>query len=97
MDAPAKMALVTKIELVGLTLAILGTACWAVCFWWMHRISVRQETMLRELHEVIARIEALAKEEHALIQEVHPAVEKIQDSVENVAEAVSEQESGRGA
>ncbi|MDQ3119992.1 MAG: hypothetical protein M3Q89_10565 [Verrucomicrobiota bacterium] len=73
---------------LSLFLTWVGTACWGVCFWWMHRLSARQETMLRELHEVTARIEKLSKEEHELIREVHPAVEKIEEAVGDVAVAV---------
>ena len=72
-------------------LAWVGTACWAICFWWMHRISAKQEIMLKDLHEVTKRIEKLSKAEHDLIQEVHPKVEEIQESVKDVSEAVSEQ------
>lgn len=75
--------------MTGLVLGWIGTACWIVCFWWMHRISVRQETMITELHEVTKRIENLAKEEHDLIREVHPAVGEIKETVEHVAEAVN--------
>lgn len=71
-----------------LVLAWVGTLCWGVCFWWMHRLSDRQETMLKELHEMTTRIEALSKEEHQLIREVHPAVDDIKASVEEVAAVV---------
>jgi methyl-accepting chemotaxis protein len=54
----------------------------------MHRISSRQDTMLKELHEMTARIEQLSRAEHDLIQEVHPKVNEIQEHVENVADAV---------
>jgi hypothetical protein len=50
-------------------------ACWGICFWWMHRLSSRQETMLRELQDHAHRIEDLSKPEHELLQQVHPAVE----------------------
>jgi hypothetical protein len=30
----------------------LGTAAWVVCFWWMHRISARQDALLIELREL---------------------------------------------
>lgn len=83
------------VQTVGLTLAWLGTACWAVCFWWMHRLSSRQETMLRELHDVTKRIEKLSKAEHDLISEVHPKVEEIKESVKDVSEAVSSQNAAR--
>ncbi len=45
--------------------------------------------MLKELHEVIQRIEQLSKAEHDLIKEVHPKVAEIKEHVETVAEAVS--------
>jgi hypothetical protein len=76
-------------ELIALTLAWIGTGCWAVCFWWMHRLSARQERMLKELHDVTQRIERLSEMEHDLIREVHPAVEKIKDDVKDVAKAVT--------
>ena len=75
--------------MIVLTLTWIGIACWLVCFWWMHRISSRQEAMLKELREVTQRIEHLSKAEHDLIQEVHPKVNAIKEHVENVAEAVS--------
>jgi hypothetical protein len=71
------------------TLTWIGIGCWFVCFWWMHRISARQDAMLNELKEVATRIERLSKAEHDLIQEVHPKVSEIKDHVETVAEAVS--------
>lgn len=86
---------VKDIEIAGLVFGIVGTACWGVCFWWMHRISVKQETMLQELHAVIKRIEDMSKEEQELIREVHPAVHQIKDSVKDVAVAV-EAEDGAG-
>lgn len=76
-----------------LLLTWVGTACWAVCFWWMHRISAKQEAMLKELHDVTKRIEKLSKSEHDLLQDVHPAVEQIKHSVKGVAEAVSADDS----
>jgi hypothetical protein len=77
------------IQTIALILAWIGTACWVVCFWWMHRLSSRQETMLKELHAVTKRIEQLSKDEHDLLREVHPNVEKIKESVQDVAVAVS--------
>ncbi len=76
-----------------LALTWIGTACWIVCFWWMHRISARQETMLRELHEMTRRIEQLSKAEHDLIREVHPQVEKIKERIESVADVVTDEAS----
>jgi hypothetical protein len=33
-------------------LAWVGTGAWVVCFWWMHRISARQDALLTELREL---------------------------------------------
>jgi hypothetical protein len=79
------------LQTTAMILAWVGIACWGVCFWWMHRLSSRQETMLRDLHEVAKRIEKLSKAEHDLIREVHPKVEEIKDSVEDVSDKVSSQ------
>jgi hypothetical protein len=49
--------------------------------------------MLKELHEMTARIEKLSKAEHDLIREVHPKVSEIKEHVENVREAVSPEKS----
>ena len=75
--------------MIALVLAWVGTACWIVCFWWMHRLSSRQDAMLQELHRVMKRIEELSRAEHDLLREVHPNVEKIKESVKDVAVAVS--------
>jgi transposase len=72
-----------------MALAWIGTLCWVVCFWWMHRISSRQDALLKELREMTERIERLSKAEHDLIQEVHPKVHEIKEHVETVADAVS--------
>jgi hypothetical protein len=78
---------------IALILTWVGTACWGVCFWWMHRLSSRQEEMLKELHDVAKRIETLSKIEHDLIQEVHPNVEEIKEHVKDVSDKVSSQKS----
>ena len=80
------------LETTALVLGWIGTGCWAVCFWWMHRLSSRQEAMLKELHAMTTRIERLSKVEHDRIKEVHPKVSEIKQSVENVADAVSNEE-----
>ena len=67
----------------------VGLGCWCVCFFWMHRISSRQDAMLKGLHEMTRRIEQLSQAEHDLIREVHPQVSEIKELVENVAEAVA--------
>ena len=81
------------VQMIALILAWVGTACWIVCFWWMHRLSSHQEAMLRELHQVTKRIEELSKAEHDMLREVHPNVEKIKESVKDVAVAVSAEDS----
>ncbi len=70
-----------------------GVGCWCACFWWMHRISSRQDAMLKELHEMTQRIEQLSQAEHDLIKEVHPRVHEIKENVETVKEAVSPEKS----
>ena len=85
------------VQTIALILAWVGTGCWVVCFWWMHRLSGRQQAVLEELHEVTKRIEKLSKAEHDLLQEVHPAVEKIKESVKDVAVAVSAEDSSGNA
>ncbi len=85
------------VQSIALILAWVGTGCWVVCFWWMHRLSSRQETMLKELQDVTKRIEQLSKDEHDLLREVHPTVEKIKESVQDVAVAVSAEESSGNA
>ena len=79
------------VEMV-MTLTWLGLACWVVCFWWMHRISARQDALLKELHEMTRRIEHFSQAEHDLIQEVHPQVGEIKEHVKNVAEAVGSED-----
>ncbi len=71
----------------------IDLACWLVCFWWMRRISVRQDAVLQEVHEMTQRIEHLSQSEHELIKEVHPAVADIKERVEDVHAAVAEETS----
>jgi hypothetical protein len=79
-------------EPIPLVLGCIGTICWAVCFWWMHRISSRQDAMLEELREMTTRIEKLSQAEHDLISEVHPQVSEIKEHVQDVREVVSSNE-----
>lgn len=76
---------------IAIALAWIGTGCWPICFWWMHRISSRQDAFMKELHEMTTRIEALSKVEHDLIREVHPVVGDIKQSMDEMAQAVSDQ------
>jgi hypothetical protein len=76
-------------EAMALLLGYIGTICWIVCFWWMHRISSRQVAMLEELHKMTTRIEKLSDTEHDLISEVHPQVSEIKEPVQDVRAVVS--------
>ena len=79
--------------MIVVLLTWVGIGCWCVCFWWMHRISSRQDTLLEELHDMTKRIEKLSQAEHDLIRDVHPKVGEIKEHVENVREAVSPEKS----
>jgi hypothetical protein len=81
---------VQNLDAMALVLSCVGTLCWAVCFWWMHRISSRQDALLEELHQMTRRVETLSQREHDLISEVHPQVNEIKEHVENVREAVEQ-------
>jgi len=74
--------------MIILVLTWVGLGCWGVCFWWMRRISSRQEAMLKELHEMTQRIERVSEAGHELIREVHPQVGEIKEHVESVKETV---------
>ena len=80
-------------QVMALVLGCVGTVCWAICFWWMHRISSRQDATLEELHEMTARIEKLSRAEHDLISDVHPQVSEIKEHVETVRAVVSSERS----
>jgi len=74
-------------------MTVVGTCCWAVCFWWMHRISAKQSYLLEQLREQGKRIEKLSKIEHDLIKEVHPQVNEIKEGMqEMIATAKENQE-----
>ena len=71
-------------------LTFTGTFCWLVCFWWMYRISTKQNALLAQLHEQGKRIEKLSKSEHELIKEVHPQVGEIKEGMDTVVTAMRE-------
>jgi hypothetical protein len=72
-------------------LTLASAACWVLCFWWMHIISVKQNALLAELKDQGRRIEELSREEHDLLEEVHPQVGQIHAQVRQVAEKVDRQ------
>ena len=71
-------------------MAVAGTACWGICFAWMHRISAKQNRLLDKLGDQGKRIEKLSRLEHDLIKEVHPKVSEIQEGMTEVLAAVKE-------
>lgn len=74
-------------------ITVVDLGCWAVCFWWMHRISKRQDAVLSQLQEQARRIERVSKEEHQILTELHPSVQKIEKDLGEVSEKVTEAES----
>jgi hypothetical protein len=59
---------------VAYWLTWVGTGAWVICFWWMHRISTRQDALLTELRE-------LARTQHDILREVHPDVGEIKEHI----------------
>jgi hypothetical protein len=68
-------------------ISVLDIACWGICFWWMHRISERQNAMLEELQQQARSIEHLSKEEREILKELHPTVQKIEEGMDQVKES----------
>ena len=71
-------------------MTLVGTVCWGVCFWWMHRLSTKQNVLLAQLREQGKRIEKLSKLEHELIKDVHPQVHEIKEGMEEMIAVVKE-------
>ncbi len=71
-------------------MTLIGTFCWGACFWWMHRISTKQNSLLDQLREQGKRIEKLSKLEHDLIKEVHPQVGEIKEGMDAMVAAAKE-------
>jgi len=71
-------------------MTVAGTICWGVCFWWMGRLSVKQNSLLDQLREQGKRIEKLSKIEHDLIKEVHPQVNEIKEGMDEMMAVVKE-------
>lgn len=66
---------------------VVDIGCWGVCFWWMHRISQRQNAMLKELQQQARSIEELSREEREILKELHPTVQKIEEGVDQVKQS----------
>ena len=75
---------------LALAMGVIGNLCWVVCFWWMYRISEKQNRFLDKLSEQGQRIEKLSRVEHDLIKEVHPKVGEIREGVAEVIAVVKE-------
>jgi hypothetical protein len=71
-------------------MTLAGTICWGVCFWWMYRLSTKQNVLLDQLRAQGKRIEKLSKIEHDLIKEVHPQVNEIKEGMVEMIAAVKE-------
>src|ERR1017187_7504987 len=71
-------------------MTLAGTVCWGVCFWWMRRLSIKQNCLLDQLRDQGKRIEKLSKIEHDLIKEVHPQVNEIKEGMEEMMTVVKE-------
>jgi uncharacterized protein YdeI (YjbR/CyaY-like superfamily) len=71
-------------------MAVAGIICWGVCFWWMRRLSIKQNSLLDQLREQGKRIEKLSRIEHDLIKEVHPQVNEIKEGMEEIIAVVKE-------
>ena len=41
-------------QTIAYGLTWVGTAAWVLCFWWMHRISTRQDALLTEESLLVA-------------------------------------------
>jgi len=71
-------------------MTVAGTICWGVCFWWMRRLSIKQNALLDQLREQGHRIEKLSRIEHDLIKEVSPQVNEIKEGMEVIIAVVKE-------
>ena len=71
-------------------MTLAGMLCWGGCFWWMQRISSKQNILLNQLRDQGKRIEKLSKVEHDLIKEVHPQVNEIKEGMEEMIAVVKE-------
>jgi hypothetical protein len=69
-------------------LSWVGIGAWVVCFWWMHRISARQDALLTELRE-------LAQTQHDILREIHPDVGEMKEQVVPEQGAKSRRPPGR--
>ena len=75
---------------ISFWMTLAGTVCWGFCFWWMRRLSTKQNSLLDQLRDQGKRIETLSRMEHDLIKEVHPQVNEIKEGMDAMIAAVAE-------
>lgn len=63
-------------------LELFNAACWPVCFWWMHRISSKQNAMLADLHAQQQKVREISDEGREIIKELEPKVKKVAERIE---------------
>src|SRR5208282_5255759 len=71
-------------------MTLAGTVCWGICFWWMRRLSIKQNYLLDQLRDQGQRIEKLSRIEHDLIKEVHPQVNEIKEGMQEMMAVVKD-------
>ena len=73
-------------------MTLTGTICWGFCFWWMRRISIKQNFLLDPAlpRTRQADRETFPKIEHDLIKEVHPQVGEIKEGMDEMIAVVKE-------
>jgi len=69
-------------------ITLVDIVCWGICFWWMHRISSRQDATLKQLQKQARRIEDISEAEHEILSDLHPSVQKIEKGVDEVSEKI---------
>jgi hypothetical protein len=62
-------------------LSVLSALCWPVCFWWMHRISVKQNTLLARLRKETEEVRKISEAEHELVQKIEPKVAEVAEKL----------------
>jgi hypothetical protein len=83
----------------------VGTGAWVVCFWWMHRISARQDALLTELRELAQTQQDILREVHPdvgeikahVVEEQGAKINEISEQVTQVADAVTSPEASAAA
>jgi hypothetical protein len=77
-------------DLLSFLMTLGGSVCWVFCFWWMRRLSLKQNSLLDQLRDQGKRIEKLSRIEHDLIKEVHPQVNEIKQGMDEMKAAARE-------